>query len=374
MKICILSMQKVNNYGSVLQAFALKKIIEELGHDVCFIDIEPRESDNSVVDNVLVFPNEQMFYWSNVSQRIKAAINKYFFIRLFHRFQIKYRDKLLSDFRYRYLNINEKDNDSIFDYCIIGSDEVFNALQRTYWGFTSQLFGQVKNAHNVITYAACCGYTTVEKLNPKEMDIIREAFNNISAFSVRDENTKIFVEKIALNKKIQINLDPALLFDFAPFLKNINICLPHKYCLIYAYKNRIKDKHDIKVIQSFCKKNGMKIMIVGDDQFWNISYRPFSPFELIYAFSKAEFVITDTFHGTVFSAKYAKKFAIVAKSSNGNKLNDLVKRLKLEKHLLDDYDDLPDKYVDLHDHDNIECIINKERERMYNYFFDNLVK
>ena len=40
MKICILSMQKVNNYGSVLQAYSLKKNIENLGHTVDFIDIK----------------------------------------------------------------------------------------------------------------------------------------------------------------------------------------------------------------------------------------------------------------------------------------------------------------------------------------------
>ena len=48
MKICILSMQRVLNYGSLLQAYSLKKILTEMGHTVDFIDIEPNEKENAL--------------------------------------------------------------------------------------------------------------------------------------------------------------------------------------------------------------------------------------------------------------------------------------------------------------------------------------
>ena len=49
MKVCILSMQKVQNFGSLLQSYSLKKIIESLGHEVSFIDIEPIPEDDKLL-------------------------------------------------------------------------------------------------------------------------------------------------------------------------------------------------------------------------------------------------------------------------------------------------------------------------------------
>ena len=45
MKVCILSMQRIQNFGSVLQAYGLKQLIEGLGHEVCFLDIEKKDND-----------------------------------------------------------------------------------------------------------------------------------------------------------------------------------------------------------------------------------------------------------------------------------------------------------------------------------------
>lgn len=50
MKVCILSMQKVPNMGSLLQSYSLKKILESMGHEVHFIDIEKRNSDDELLN------------------------------------------------------------------------------------------------------------------------------------------------------------------------------------------------------------------------------------------------------------------------------------------------------------------------------------
>ena len=49
MKVCILSMQDVQNYGSLLQALSLKQMLAEIGHSVCFISIKPNEEENELV-------------------------------------------------------------------------------------------------------------------------------------------------------------------------------------------------------------------------------------------------------------------------------------------------------------------------------------
>ena len=51
MKVCILSMQQIDNMGSLLQSYALKKTIEKLGNEVEFIDIAKRDEDYELLGN-----------------------------------------------------------------------------------------------------------------------------------------------------------------------------------------------------------------------------------------------------------------------------------------------------------------------------------
>lgn len=50
----------------------------------------------------------------------------------------------------------------------------------------------------------------------------------------------------------------------------------------------------------------MEIISIGAPQMWISKHMVLTPFETLVAFKHAEFVVTDTFHGTIFSAKYAK--------------------------------------------------------------------
>ena len=50
MKICILSMQRVNNFGSLLQSYALKTMLRQMGHQVAFLDIVPNQEDNALLE------------------------------------------------------------------------------------------------------------------------------------------------------------------------------------------------------------------------------------------------------------------------------------------------------------------------------------
>lgn len=63
-----------------------------------------------------------------------------------------------------YLGVKKGINTKHYDVVVIGSDEVFNCTQKTWFGFSSQLFGKGLNASRIITYAASFGATTIDKL------------------------------------------------------------------------------------------------------------------------------------------------------------------------------------------------------------------
>ena len=206
---------------------------------------------------------------------------------------------------------------SAADLCIIGSDEVFNCLNAGEWGFTSQLFGNVSEANHIITYAASCGATTFDKLPVAVRNVIKSSFERVADFSTRDENTCEFVSHF-INGKVNQSLPK----------------LPKHFCVVYSYRNRINDKAEIEMIKIFCKDHSLIPIAVGAPQYWIKNFIICTPFQCLKIFGEADFIITDTFHGTIFSYKYGKKFAVIERDSNRNKLSDLVNKLNIEKYVV----------------------------------------
>ena len=155
-KVGILSMQNVTNYGSFLQGFALKNIVESFGCLCEFIDIEQG----------IVFPDFKRSIPFLICKLYERYIKWDFIKRLYY--TIKFQKRFKKEFSLLLgIDVHEI---SYFDIAIIGSDEVFNFAQKVPWGFTSQLYGRINNAGQVISYAGSFGHTTIE-------DIIRYGVN-----------------------------------------------------------------------------------------------------------------------------------------------------------------------------------------------------
>lgn len=360
MKIGILSMQRVENYGSLLQAYALKKTIELYDHDVCFVDIKYIRNDYDLLGNT-----KPSFIEYEKKGLTVSKIDKFLFYRFIHKFKNKYLLKEFDEFRRKYLNIGK--TESNYDLCVIGSDEVFNCLNREFWGFTSQLFGNVPEAKKIITYAASCGSTTFHKIPDRVIERIENTIKNISGYSVRDSNTKMFLTNF-IEDNITENIDPVLFYDFDKEIDCANeINCPKHYCIIYGYSNRFRNKNEYKAILSFCKKRGLTPISLFGHQFWCRKFMICSPFECLKLFKNADFVITDTFHGTIFSIKYSRKFAVIVRESNKNKLEDLVNRMQINNHIVANMNDLDKIYEIEKDEKAINDILTVEKEKTINY-------
>lgn len=368
MKVCILSMQQIDNMGSLLQSYALKTIIERLGNEVEFIDIKKRDEDYELLGNYKQEYNEEREKDGLIGKISK--IDRY----ALNRIKIKRNNMKQTDcfdkFRSECLNIEKKSQQ--YDLCVIGSDEVFNCLNSGAWGFTSQLFGNVPEANKVITYAASCGSTKYEELPEKVAEKIKKTFEDVAAFSVRDENTHKFVEKLT-DKQINDNLDPVLMYNFDFEVEQITLPkMPKHYCVVYSYYNRIHTAEEIDAIKGFCKRHELTPVAVGAPQFWIKDYIVCSPFQCLKIFKESDFVITDTFHGTIFASKYADKFAVLARASNKNKLLDLVRKIGMKDHLMSDFSELEEKYGLLKNKEKFNSTIEKEKQRTVQYLKNNI--
>ena len=360
-------MQRVNNFGSLLQSYSLKKILEELGHRVSFIDIKPNDDDRMLMEGYFETFSSESEKTNVVLNKLKK-IDRYALNRIHIKILNSSQDIKFKEFQHRVLKLSEKSNNEKYDLCIIGSDEVFNCNTVSPWGFTSQLFGNVKQAERIITYAASCGSTKYENVPKKALKKIKDTLKNVSAFSVRDKNTFKFLKNFT-DDDININLDPVLIGDFSKEIEHAekNLKLPEKYCIVYSYYNRINNADEINSIKNFCKKHGFKIVTIGAPQMWVKNHMVLTPFEVLATFKNADFVYTDTFHGTIFSAKYSKKFAVMARNSNANKLLDLVERLNLNNYLISEDNDIEKIYAINKNEEEIETISIQAKDNALNY-------
>ena len=234
------------------------------------------------------------------------------------------------------------------DTLVIGSDEVFNLIQSNKnVGYSLELLGKNNNANKVITYAASFGNTTLEKINKyNKTEEISDLLKKINSISVRDKNSyKIIKELTKINP--EINLDPVLMYDYRNSDLIPKVDIKEKYMIIYAYNNRIS-KEEAKYIKNLAKERNLKVYSIGGAQPYADKFIDCTPFEVLAYFKNAEYIITDTFHGSIFSIINNKPFVTLVRKSKGDsygneeKLTYLLNNLKLENRIVYDYKDIKD--------------------------------
>ncbi|MER5061485.1 polysaccharide pyruvyl transferase family protein, partial [Providencia stuartii] len=355
MKIAILSMQKVVNYGSFMQSFALRKTIENLGHECEYIDIEFGVQKDGLKRDKILYLNKFKERFLNIH-----LIKNFKQHRLLNK---RFNEEFFSE-----LGILNRKYSS-YDTVVIGSDEVFNFAQPTPWGFTEQLYGNVKEAKNVISYAGSFGHTTmteIEKYGVKSN--ITSAMRNMKAISVRDINSVNIVDSL-LGIKPQMHVDPVFLYDF-----NQHMCeVPMKdYIIIYTYPSRISNKDEINRIVKFAKKHNKKLISVGFFFPWCDEVITPHPFEVLSYIKNADYIITDTFHGTIFSLINNKKFGTIIRNTNSQKLSSLLKTMKKSERIIHSIESLDITLTKDITYDDTNKIILQERERSFEYLRNNL--
>lgn len=365
-KIGILSMQRIKNYGSVLQAYALKSIVEELGHSVEFVDynVEKPLVKNTKKQGKIAKGLESLKGKALLKHKIQYILHK-------RNFEKKY---------FKILNLSDKPNfQAKVDTLIIGSDEVFNCIQSNEnVGYSLELFGKDNNASNVITYAASFGNTTIEKIDRySKRKELSGLLKNIKSISVRDDNSYKIIKELTGKDSVQ-NLDPVLIYEFMKKDKLIpKINVKEKYIIVYAYSKRIRND-EARVIHEFAKKNNLKVYAIGGVQEYVDKFVDCSPFEVLAYFKNAEYIVTDTFHGSIFSIINHKKFVTLVRKSYGEnygneeKLTDLLKNLKLNDRMLYDIKELEDKINSDINYSEVEKILDIEKEKTKNYLKENL--
>ncbi len=253
-KAGIMSMQRIANYGSFLQAYGLKSMLENLGCDVQFVDYHPGE---------VLAPPERRTTGGVKFRKVIEIIQMKAPWR--HKIQyLKYKKNYAANY-YPYLGISDEKNYAPdLDLLIIGSDEVFNCLQSNpNVGFAPELFGEGQHAKTVITYAASFGNTTEEKLKQYGLEEkITPWLANFQAISVRDANSGIIIRSLT-GKEPEYHLDPVLTYDFLNRCSGIPKEIPESnYMLLYGYSGRFTEG-ECAAIRAYARERRLQIFCLG---------------------------------------------------------------------------------------------------------------
>lgn len=331
-------MQRVANYGSMLQAYALKQLLlQNNATDVRFIDIEPgiRVVEHKRPNKLSVLTNSILHF--KLFDLIKKSIATRAHLRRFKRFY----------------HLLDEDSNTIPEECqmvIIGSDEVFNCLQDSEWGFSEQLFGKMDCPY-IISYAASFGHTTLSQIETYKIDsVIARDLKNLKDISVRDLNSYHIISNL-INVNPLIHLDPVLAYGFSTEI-NSSLLLNEQYILIYTYADRIVDEREVSTIVNFAQGKKLKLYSLFCKYDWcDKELVPNDLFGIFSFFKSATYVFTDTFHGTIFSIITHRQFMSILRISNEQKLSSLVHLLGLDSRIFN---------VEDNDIEKVEYPINYE--------------
>lgn len=323
MKAGVITFHSAHNFGASLQTWALQKVLKNYGIDASVINYHP-----SVIDD-LYNPLKGKYGFKKKLAELNLRFQNPDSLKRYKNYTsfIKKNFNLLGDFRtYEELKAAKLDLDAY----IVGSDQVWNSEH--IGGFDPAYFLDfVEPGALKISYAASIGR---DYLLPVYHEQIRNSLKSFTSISVREKSAKKPVKALT-TKEVDVVLDPTLLLerkDYEAIKTTPDI--KEKYIFVYmmehnpdvvAFANRVSTATGLPIVQrrpNKIFKNELASCYTSD------------PGDFLGLIENAEYVITNSFHGTVFSIIYEKPFVSMLHSNTGSRTVDLLKALKLESHLL----------------------------------------
>jgi len=339
MKIALLTIWHVKNYGAELQTYATVKALNKMGHDVSVIDIRLTDMGTPSFAGRIIEKIER-----------HGSLNK-----KFERFWNKNipATKHYKSVQSLICNCPEA------DLYMVGSDQVWNpSITKDYANLFFLSF--VPSGCKKIAYSSSFG--TEEWRHPQLTEEIKVLLSQFAFLSCRESSgVKILKDVFSLSSNNV--LDPTLLFPSYPELTgkinecNTFVCYPLSTDPeLLKFSDIISKQLGLKLVN-----NNKKYMLLSKIQWDGVAVE-----EWVKNIAQAKFVLTRSFHGVAFSILYNRQFAVVEGNMNvSTRIVDLLNKLGLQSRMFKSFDELMKKEPWVHtiDYSKVNCILNNERDR-----------
>lgn len=337
-KIGIVTIHKSSNFGGSLQAYALYKFLEMQGNSVEIIDLLRPVHDRFIYDkNYKPYRNQSFSFKNRLRETVKkilgrkdrkgysSDISKQRFAEFFK--DIKYSKE------YRKISQLYKDA-PIYDTYITGSDQMWSPMHP--FCIEPYFLTFAPKGKRKISFATSIGVT---ELTEKEKADYKKWLSEYDAISVREKQGKQLLDSFMNGKEVEVVADPTFLLDIEQWKKlAVAPQIKESYILLFVLT---KSQPMIDFAIKMSKESGKKLVIIKQPLLESSSDylldNNIGPREFLGYFDNADLILTDSFHGTVFSMLMgAKNFCayIQPASKVGSRITDLLELVDQKSHLL----------------------------------------
>lgn len=346
-----------SNYGSLLQAYATQKFLDSLKIENETIDVDKnidfkkgkRKYYMSQIFNFTFIKSKLGMIKLKLDKKINKELGK----------NISIREKKFKEFRNQFRLTKElntyaelKQYCKKFDNVLVGSDQLWLPVNVVSDYYT---LNWVPDEINKISFSTSFGISSIPE---KYEELYKKFLNRINYLSTREESGKKIIKDLT-GRDAKVVCDPTLLFNKEEWMdiQEKEAIIKEKYILCYFLGNSIEYR---KFAERLKEKTGCKIISINhcdeyvkySDVFADETPYDIGPAEFLNLIRNAEYVCTDSFHGTVFSLINNVKFFVFrrynkkSKVSTNSRLDSLLETVNLKERLLEGNEDI-DKAIEM---------------------------
>lgn len=334
-KIGIVTFHRANNYGAVLQNFALIKALQNIAtnHEVATIDYRNMYLESPYEKNPFDIASGNLIKTVYYALRRKAIKKNH--KRLIYEFD-QFRSKYLNMTR-SYTEEELRNSPPAFDVYITGSDQVWNS--KITGAENDKIFSLAFTRGKKISYAASAG----------DVDLIGngtlKSIGELSEISVREKDLQKYLERV-LSRSISLVVDPVFLLS----RKSWNEYLPPSRLLkdkyIFAYCVSEKSSEVIKISRKIAEEKKYNIVHLDQSLKYGIHGRNMygaGPMNFVQLIRDAEIIIASSFHAVAFSIIFGKRFIVVPTEKTSARIDCLLEMVGLEDCKVSSYSEFEKK-------------------------------
>lgn len=363
-KACLITIHVGSNFGSVLQTYATCKVLERLGISLTLLNYIPRR----------VTIKGFLANRKTVKAKLRAIIGLpiLYCNKIIYGGFVKQHCKLSKKIH----NIEEYGKLSLqFDQYIVGSDQVWNSkhnegIDEMYY------FPYIPHGATKVAFSSSFGR---DKLEKEEMEQIQPWLAEFKVISVREASGIPILKSMGIDNAVQL-IDPTFLLSKEEWKNQLitGQVIHEPYLLMYLPYNIVDKKGIYNYARTIATINKWKIITFS----WDIRKDKLADKTIIFANPNdflslmyyAEFVITNSFHGTAFSINLNKQFLTFSPSEFATRIYSLLDLVNLRNRLITNFIDsnaqnIQDGEID---YPPINNILNREREKAFQFIQQNL--
>lgn len=301
MNIGIITVYDSPNYGAFLQGYAMKTVLESMGHNPYFIKFR----DDSAIKNICLGKKNTLSELKSYIMHYKSNMDKY-------------NCAIYDSNQLPFIHINDIGISNL-DAVLLGSDEIWNSHVST---FKNRLFyGDGIAVERKYAYAPSVGSVTEDDIKKFNNNYL--ALRNVNIIGVRDKRTQDIIKK-SIDINAPIVCDPTCLVtkDIFEGVGNMPVQLP-SYLLVYSYG---VSKNMQSILKKYAKEHNLLLVSLCMKHSWCKKHLNTSALNFYHIIKNADCVYTSTFHGTIFTFMNHKRCII---SANSLKLIDFINRFNM---------------------------------------------